>query len=127
MVLKGQKDAVMGRTRKGTIEMDGSQWLPLQLATSPTPLFPDSVSGRSAYSAAAAARILELWTRSDNFAQLVMLAASSSKIEPGITPNHPITLQWDTFTTAADEAGISRRHGDIHFRAADLAGRLLGR
>ena len=84
--------------------MDGSQWLPLQLATSPTPLFPDSVSGRSAYSAAAAARILELWTRSDNFAQLVMLAASSSKIEPGITPNHPITLQWDTFTEAADEA-----------------------
>jgi|SRR5882762_929637 len=116
----------MGRTRKGTVEKDGSQWLPLQLATSPTPPFPDSVSGHSAYSAAAA-RILELWTRSDNFAQFVMLAASSSKIEPGITPNHPITLQWDTFTEAADEAGISRRYGDIHFRAADLAGRLLGR
>lgn len=36
-------------------------------------------------------------------------------------------LSWPTFTDAADEAGLSRRYGGIHFRAADLAGRLLGR
>ena len=30
-------------------------------------------------------------------------------------------------TDAANEAGISRRYGGIHFRGADLAGRLLGR
>jgi hypothetical protein len=36
-------------------------------------------------------------------------------------------LHWDTFTDAANEAEISRRYGGIHFRAADLAGRLLGR
>jgi len=36
-------------------------------------------------------------------------------------------LNWPTFTDAADEAGISRRYGGIHFRGADLAGRLLGR
>ena len=36
-------------------------------------------------------------------------------------------LRWETFTDAANEAGISRRYGGIHFRAADLSGRLLGR
>jgi hypothetical protein len=36
-------------------------------------------------------------------------------------------LHWETFTDAADEAGMSRRYGGIHFQAADLAGRLLGR
>jgi hypothetical protein len=36
-------------------------------------------------------------------------------------------LRWETFTDAANEAGMSRRYGGIHFRAADLAGRFLGR
>jgi hypothetical protein len=44
-----------------------------------------------------------------------------------VTPSHPVILRWETFTDAANEAGISRRYGGIHFRAADLAGRLLGR
>jgi hypothetical protein len=115
-----------GGPGKGTIEMDGSQWIPYQEATSPTPPFPEYVSGHSTYSAAAA-RILELWTGSGRFRDAVTLVAGSSKIEPGVTPAHPITLRWETFTDAADEAGISRRYGGIHFRAADLAGRLLGR
>ena len=38
-----------------------------------------------------------------------------------------MTLRWETFADAANEAGTSRRYGGIHFRAADLAGRLLGR
>jgi hypothetical protein len=115
-----------GGPGKVTIEMDGSQWIPYQEATSPTPPFPEYVSGHSTYSAAAA-RILELWTGSGRFGDAVTLAAGSSKIEPGVTPAHPITLRWETFTDAANEAGISRRYGGIHFRAADLAGRLLGR
>jgi hypothetical protein len=106
--------------------MDGAQRLPYRQATVPTPPFPDYVSGHSAYSAAAA-RILELWTGSDHFGDQVTLAAGSSKIEPGITPANPVTLHWGTFTDAANEAGMSRRYGGIHFRAADLAGRLLGR
>ena|ERR1017187_3826253 len=57
----------------------------------------------------------------------VTLPAGSSKIEPGTAPAHPVVLSWPTFTDAADEAGLSRRYGGIHFRAADLAGRLLGR
>jgi hypothetical protein len=106
--------------------MDGSQWIPYQAATFPTPPFPEYVSGHSTYSAAAA-RILELWTGSDRFGDSVTIPAGSSKIEPGATPARPITLHWETFTDAANEAGISRRYGGIHFRAADLTGRLLGR
>jgi hypothetical protein len=125
-LLAGRKIRAWGGPGKGTVEMDGSDWIPYQSATSPTPPFPDYVSGHSTYSAAAAA-ILAAWTKSDRFGYSVILPVGSSKIEPGITPAHPVLLKWDTFTEAADEAGMSRRYGGIHFRRADLAGRQLGR
>jgi PAP2 superfamily len=115
-----------GGPGRGTVEMDGSQWIPYQEPSFPTPPFPDYVSGHSAYSAAAAA-ILELWTRNSRFRDSVTLPVGSSKIEPGITPTRTITLYWETFGDAANEAGMSRRYGGIHFRAADLTGRLLGK
>jgi hypothetical protein len=126
LLFKDKKIQAWGGPGKGTVEMDGSQWIPYQLATSPTPPFPEYVSGHSTYSAAAG-KILEMWTGSDRFGQSEKLAAGSSKIELGTAPARPITLHWDTFTDAAEEAGLSRRYGGIHFRAADLAGRQLGR
>ena len=39
----------------------------------------------------------------------------------------PVVLFWATFTEAADEAGMSRRYGGIHFESDDVAGRALGR
>ena len=126
LLFRGKTIRSWGGPGKGSGEMDGSQWIPYQAATFPTPPFPDYVSGHSTYSAAAA-RILDLWTGSDRFGDSVTLPAGSSKIEPGTTPAHSVTLLWETFTDAANEAGISRRYGGIHFRGADLAGRLLGR
>jgi hypothetical protein len=126
LLYRGKKIRAWGGPGKGTVEVDGSQWIPYQLATFPTPPFPDYVSGHSTYSAAAA-RILTLWTGSDHFGESVTLPAGSSKIEPGVTPAKPVTLKWETFTEAADEAGMSRRYGGIHFTRADLAGRQLGR
>ena len=38
-----------------------------------------------------------------------------------------MTLSWATFTEAADQAGVSRRYGGIHFKADDLVGRQTGR
>ncbi len=38
-----------------------------------------------------------------------------------------MTLAWRTFSEAADDAGISRRYGGIHFEDGDRAGRALGR
>jgi hypothetical protein len=110
----------------GTAVMDGSRWIPYQPSTFPTPPFPEYVSGHSAFSAAGAT-ILRLWTHSDSFGDSVTFAAGSSAIEPGSTPAEAVTLHWETFTAAADEAGMSRRYGGIHFRDGDLAGRLVGR
>lgn len=126
LLYNGKKIHAWGGPGKSTVEMDGSQWIPYQLATSPTPPFPEYVSGHSTYSAAAA-RILALWTESDRFRFSFILPAGSSKIEPGLTPAKPVVLKWKTFTEAADEAGVSRRYGGIHFASADLAGRKLGR
>ena len=83
-------------------------------------------SGRSAFSAAGA-EILRLFTGSDAFGASVTLPVGSSKIESGLTPSTPVTLHWNTFTDAADQAGISRRYGGIHFKAGDLTGRAAGR
>jgi PAP2 superfamily len=125
-VFRGKRIRAWGGPGNGTIEMDGSQWIPYQLTSFPTPPFPDYVSGHSAYSTAAAF-VLSAWTGNDRFGYSVSLPKGSSKIEPGITPARPVTLTWQTFTEAADEAGMSRRYGGIHFERADLAGRQLGR
>jgi hypothetical protein len=38
-----------------------------------------------------------------------------------------VTLSFPTFSSAADQAGMSRRYGGIHFAKGDLTGRALGR
>jgi hypothetical protein len=123
---RGRTIRAWGGPGRGAVEMDGAQWIPYQMSTSPTPPFPDYVSGHSTYSAAAAMTLAE-WTRSDRFGNSVTLPSGSSKIEPGVTPAHPVVLKWTTFTDAANEAGMSRRYGGIHFRRADIAGSVLGR
>ena len=113
-------------TYKPWVEKDGGQWIPYQPATSPTPASPEYVSETSAESAAAA-RVLALFTGSDRFGYSMPVEKGSSRIEPGITPTQPLTLKWETFTEAADDAGLAGRYAGIHFAAADLAGRKLGR
>jgi hypothetical protein len=124
-LFQGKQIRAWGGPGKGTIWMDGSQWIPYQPSTFPTPPFPEYISGHSTFSAAGAT-ILFLWTGSDKFGDSVTFAPGSSVIEPGITPKNQVTLKWKTFTDAADEAGISRRYGGIHFKAGDLVGRAVG-
>jgi len=38
-----------------------------------------------------------------------------------------IVLNWDTFTDAANQAGISRLYGGIHWEDAEVVGQGLGR
>jgi hypothetical protein len=122
----GQPIQAWGGPFKGTVTMDGRFWIPYQPSTFPTPPFPEYISGHSTFSAAGA-EILKLFTRSDTFGGTVTFAAGSSKTEHGFTPAQPVTLIWNTFTDAANEAGISRRYGGIHFEAGDLVGRAMGR
>ena len=122
---QGQQIQSWGGPYQGTVTMDGSQWIPYQPSTFPTPPFPEYISGHSTFSAAGAT-VLALWTGSDHFGDSVTFAPGSSTIEPGLTPHNPVTLQWGTFSDAANEAGISRRYGGIHFKAGDLVGRAVG-
>jgi hypothetical protein len=91
-----------------------------------TPALAEYVSGHSAFSSASA-EILKSFTGSDLFGASVTLRAGSSRIEPGVVPARDVTLEWPTFTAAADQAGLSRRYGGIHFVHGDFQGRLLGR
>ncbi len=91
----------------------------------PSPPFAEYTSGHSSFSAAGA-EILESFTGSDEFGASVTFNPGESRFEPGETPTEPLTLEWDTFSEAADEAGISRLYGGIHFTDGDVNGGILG-
>ncbi|MEO1601005.1 MAG: DUF6851 domain-containing protein [Pseudomonadota bacterium] len=93
--------------------------------TDPSPPFAEYTSGHSAFSAAGA-EVLALFTSSDAFGASVTFEPGSSRFEPGITPAQPVTLEWETFSEAGDEGGISRLYGGIHFDDGDINGRNLG-
>jgi len=111
---------------RGTQTILGEQWFPYQPTTFPTPPFPEYSSGHSNFSAAGA-EILKRFTGSDRFGGSVTFPAGSSRVEPGLTPTNDLTLAWATFGDAANEAGISRRYGGIHFQQGDLDARQTGR
>jgi hypothetical protein len=111
---------------QGTKPIVGASWFPYQPTTFPTPPFPEYSSGHSTFSAAGA-EILKRFTHSDRFGGLVTLPAGSSTIEPGAVPASDLVLSWPTFSDAANQAGISRRYGGIHFEEGDLDARATGR
>lgn len=122
---RGQKIRAWAGPGLGTRVIRGEDWRPYQPDWFPTPPFAEYVSGHSTFSAAAA-EILRRFTGSDEFGASVTITAGDLGVEPGV-PAQPVTLAWPTFSAAADEAGISRRYGGIHFRDGDLEGRRMGR
>jgi hypothetical protein len=122
----GQQVRAWGGPYQGTKPIDGGAWRPYQVPTFPTPPFAEYASGHSNFSAAAAG-ILRLFTGSDRFGLSVVIPAGSSRVEPGAVPARAVTLRWATYTDAADEAGLSRRYGGIHFEQGDLDARATGR
>ncbi len=92
----------------------------------PSPPFAEYVSGHSTFSAAGA-EILKRFTGSDDFGTSITFEVGESFFEPEVTPQVPITLNWNTFSEASDEAGVSRIYGGIHFEDGDINGRGLGR
>jgi Domain of unknown function (DUF6851)/VCPO second helical-bundle domain len=111
---------------KGFGQVLGQNWQPYQALNVVTPPFPEYVSGHSTFTAAGRT-ILALFYGTDNLNAQVTIPAGSSKIEPGITPRKPVVLTWKTLTDAADQAGMSRRWGGIHFQSGDMDGRTLGK
>jgi hypothetical protein len=117
-----------GGPGKGTISENGANWIPYQALSVVTPPFAEYTSGHSAFSGAASQVF-------DNFAGgtwsfplslNVTIAQGSSSIEPGVVPRTTTTLSWSSFDDAAEQAGLSRRYGGIHFHDGDYNGRALG-
>jgi hypothetical protein len=118
-------------------------WQPYQSLTFVTPPFPEYVSGHSTFSAAAA-EVLTRFTGDNKFydgvtvlpqdvnrdGELDLLGQYIARVGSSkLTKNHPlkaVVLQWQTFQDAANQAGLSRRYGGIHFQDSDLRGRELG-
>ena len=115
---------------KGYGLVDGSQWRPYQAPTVVTPPFPEYTSGHSTFSGAA--RItLTAFTGSDSFGGQITIKAGTSLFEPKTAtkpgvPARDVVLKWKTFLDAADQAGMSRRYGGIHFYTGDRQGRAAG-
>ncbi len=87
------------------------KWEPLLI----TPPFPEYPSGHSTESGAAAAVLTSIY--GENFA---FTDRTHERDELG-------TRQFPSFVAAANEAGISRMYGGIHFRAAIERGLEQGR
>ncbi len=125
-LMAGRQIRAWGGPFKGTQTIPGEQWQAYQLGAQPTPAFPEFSSGHSAFSAAGA-EILRSFTGSDAFGDSVVIKAGTSRVEPTLVPAADVTIKWATFSEAADQAGMSRRYGGIHFREGDLQSRAMGR
>ncbi len=125
LMFNGRKIRAWGGPSKGTVDMDGSNWVPYQPATLPSPPSPDYASEASAF-AAAAASILRSWTGTDSLGYSVTFSGGSSTAEPRVTPARELSLKLETFTEVADAAGRSSRYAGTSFPQSDLAGRELG-
>jgi len=125
-LFKGRRVRAWAGPFRGAQYIFGEDWQPYQQASFITPPFGEYVSGHSAFSTASA-EILKSFTGSDEFGASVSLPAGSSRIEPGLTPASDVTLKWETFTAAAEEASLSRLHGGIHFTDGNVYGRIMGR
>lgn len=122
-----------GGVDQGTQTIPATEFLTYQTPDSdPSPPFAEFTSGHSTFSAAAA-ELLRLLTGSDELVLSdgsvglsVTFEPGTSRFEPGTTPAKETTLEWLTFSAAADEAAISRRYGGIHFEEGDVFGREVG-
>jgi hypothetical protein len=66
-----------------------------------------------------------------HFELKVTIPAGSSKVEPRTAtqpgvPAQPITLSWTNFQYAANQAGLSRQYGGVHFEHGDKDARAAG-
>jgi membrane-associated phospholipid phosphatase len=98
--------------------------MPYNPGSNLTPAFPGYCSGHSTFSSASAA-VLQLFTGSDNFGFLTVIPANFGRVEPGI-PAVPTPISFATFSEAAQQAGLSRLYGGIHFSDDNMIGQTLG-
>ncbi len=88
-----------------------------------TPPFAEYTSGHSAVSAAAS-QVFTRFVGTDKFkvALTTTVRRGTSTIEPGLVPAKDTVLKFASFSDAANQAGMSRRYGGLHFQDGDMAG-----
>ena len=101
---QGKKIRAWAGPRQGTGVIDGKAWVPYQVATFTTPPFAEYVSGHSTFSMSAAT-VLKSFLGSDDYGQCATFPPGW--VEPGFAPAREVVLCWETFTQAAEEAGLS--------------------
>ena len=97
-----------------------SSWIPLLK----TPPFPTYTSGHSTFSGAASAVLTSLY--GDHFAFDSQNDGHLAAEQRPLDPSQIVTRHFDSFSTAAEEAGMSRIYGGIHFNFDNTAGLELG-
>jgi hypothetical protein len=137
---------------KGVGMINGSDWQPYQDPYFVTPPFSEYVSGHSGFSGSSAEILKQFFNGDDTYiGPTYILRAGCSMFEPKIMCNEPghipgytdvpnngpmtrgyspardIKLEWDTWTEAALEAGMSRLYGGIHIKAGNEEGMTIGR
>ncbi len=122
---QGTAITAWGGPGRPTEQIQGEKWTPYNPGSNLSPAFAAYVSGHSIFSAAAAT-VLKKFTGSDVFNYTTVLPANFGRVEPGI-PLVPTTVEFKTFSDAADEAGISRLYAGIHFKDDNSVGQALGR
>ena len=139
-VKQGQTIRAWGGPGRPTENIPGEQWMPYNPGTNLTPPFPGYFSGHSVFSRSSAT-VLNLFTGSDDFGFSTVIPKCDvayysidffrcfGRVEPGIPPADT-TVSFATFSDAANQAGLSRLYGGIHFpddnTSAQAVGRLIG-
>jgi hypothetical protein len=112
---------------QGVGPIQGQTWQPYI----PTPAFPEYTSGHSTFSGAAAA-VLKDFRGGSTFGASATIRKGTSFVEPATetqagVPAADVTISWSTFEAAANEAGMSRRYGGIHWQFGDTQARDNGK
>ena len=139
---KGQTVTGWAGAGKGVAMIPASEWHPYSPLSFITPPFPGYPSGHSTVSAASA-KMLELFTGSDNFGATetrhageltepgisceIKQAVNGKPATTGITDDGVIVLLLPTFTATAEMAGISRVLGGYHIQVDNVEGLRLGK
>ncbi len=127
---RGKIIQAWGGPYKGPSYIKGEDWIPYRPANEVSPPFAEYASGHSTFSMAAA-EALTGFTGRGNFELKVTIPAGSSQVEPRTAtqpgvPAKPITLSWTNFRYAAEQAGLSRQYGGVHFEHGDKDARAAG-
>jgi hypothetical protein len=134
---QGQTIVAWGGPGRPTETIPGETWMPYNPGTNLTPPFPGYFSGHSVFSRSSAT-VLKLFTGSDTFGFSAVIPMCDvayfgvdflrcfGRVEPGI-PSVDTTVSFATFSDAAEQAGLSRLYGGIHFPDDNTRAQEVGR